>query len=162
MKKINVTYVCAAAEEYPGCADLLYSYSEVNVVAWMTSLGQMACRMALANSDVLVLDESVLTRDGLQAVQLAHTNFPGLKILLVCEQEFHINMVQYLSIGVRGLIERGSCISLLRRAIPALYAGEVWIPRGLVQSLRKHTSVRHERLSWGVHPSMLPGRGRIN
>jgi len=162
MKKINVTYACVAAEEYPGCADLLDSYSEVNLVACPTSLVGQAAAMALAKSDVLVVDESLLTRDGLQAVQSAHTTYAKLNILLVYENNNNNNMMEYLTVGVRGLIERKSCISLLRRAIPALYAGEVWMPRRLVQSLRNQSINNGGSLSWEILPSMMPGRGKMN
>ena len=162
MKKINVTYVCVAAEEYPGCADLLYSYSEVNLIARPTSLVGTAATMALTKSDVLIVDESLLARDGLQALQSAHSKFATLNILLVYEKTIKNNIMEYLTVGVRGLLERKSCISLLRRAIPALYAGEVWMPRGLVQSLRNQSNINGGRSSWEVLPTMIPGRGKIN
>ena len=162
MKKINVTYVCVAAEEYPGCADLLYSYSEVNLIDCPTSLDGTAASKALAKSDVLVVDESLLARDGLQAVRSAHTTYAKLNILLVYENINKNNMMEYLTIGVRGLIERKSCISLLRRAIPALYAGEVWMPRRLVQSLRNQSTINGGSSSREVFPSMMSGRGKMN
>lgn len=162
MKKINVTYVCAAAEEYPGCADLLYSYSEVNVIARPTSLLGPASSMALAKSDVLVVDESVLALDGLQAVQSAHTAYHQLHILLIYEKYINNSIMEYLSIGVRGLLERNSCISLLRRAIPALYAGEVWMPRGLVQSLKNQSTNNGGSSSWETSPSVTIDRGKMN
>ena len=162
MKKINVTYACAAAEEFPGCADLLYSYSEMNVVARTTSLFGAATGMALAKSDVLVVDESVLALDGLQAVQSAHTTYPWLKILLVYEKNINNSMMECLSMGIRGLLERKSCISLLRRAIPALYAGEVWMPRRVIQSLRNQSTFNDGRSSWYDFSSDMSGRGKMN
>jgi DNA-binding NarL/FixJ family response regulator len=162
MKKINVTYVCVAAEEYPGCADLLYSYSEVNLIACPTSLFGTTTAKALSSSDVLVVDESLLARDGLHAVQSVHVTYAKLNILLVYENNTNNNMMEYLSIGIRGLIERKSCISLLRRAIPALYSGEVWMPREMVQSLRNQSTVNSGSSSWGVLPSRMSGRGKMN
>jgi DNA-binding NarL/FixJ family response regulator len=162
MKRINITYVCAADEEYPGCVDLLYSYSEVNVIARSTSLVGNVIRMALLRSDLLVVDDSALTRDGLQAVQSIHTTFPSLNILLVYENSINNNILDYLSIGVRGLLERKSCLSLLRRAIPALCAGEVWMPRALVQTLRERSLIKIDRSAWEIYSSMMPDPGRLN
>jgi DNA-binding NarL/FixJ family response regulator len=71
-------------------------------------------------------------------------------------------MMQYLSIGVRGLLERKTRISLLRRAIPALYAGEVWMPRMLVQSIRNQSTINGGNSTWEIYPSMMPGRGKVN
>jgi DNA-binding NarL/FixJ family response regulator len=162
MKKINVTCVCASAEEYPGCADLLYSYAEVNVVACPTSLVGVAAARALAQSDVLVLDESVLARDGLQTVLSAHSQHASLNILLVYEKYINNSIMEYISIGVRGLIERRQCISLLRRAVPALCDGEVWMPRGLALPLNNQSTIQGSR-PWGEGlPYLLPGRGRLN
>ena len=162
MKKINVTCICAEAEEYPGCADLLYSYSEVNVIALSTSLVGGASTQALAQSDVLLLDESVLCRDGVQSVRSVHTRFPQLNILMVYKIKPNNSMLYYLSIGIRGLLEHNSRISQLRRAIPALYAGEIWMPRGLVPSLRNQSSSDIGSSSWELVSSMMPERGKIN
>jgi DNA-binding NarL/FixJ family response regulator len=162
MKKINVTLICAEAEEYPGCADLLYSYPEVNVVGLPTRLAGGVAGRALAQSDVLVIDESVVMRDGLENVRSVHTSFPRLNILLVYEKQQKNMDMEYLSIGIRGLLERRLRISLLRRAIPALYAGEVWMPRGLVQTLRNRSTVNGDRYSWDTLSSMTSDRGKIN
>jgi DNA-binding NarL/FixJ family response regulator len=162
MKKINVTLICAEAEEYPGCADLLYSYPEVNVVGLPTRLAGGSAGRALAQTDVLVVDESVLMRDGLETVRSVHTSFPGLSILLVYEKQHKNIEMEYLAIGVRGLLERRLRISLLRRAIPALYAGEIWMPRGLVQTLRSQSTLNADSSSWESLPSMMPDRGKIN
>jgi len=162
MKKINVTYACATAEEFPGCADLLYSYSEMNVIARATSILGAATGKALAKSDVLVMDDSVLALDGLQAVQSAHAACSRLNILLVYDKYINNSIMECFSIGIRGLLERKSCISLLRRAVPALYAGEVWMPRGLVQSLRNQSTNNGGSSSWDDFPSKMPGRGKMN
>lgn len=162
MKKINVTFICAETEEYPGCADLLYSYPEVNVVSLSTSLSGAAAGKVLTRTDVLVVDESVLLRDGLQTVRSVHTCYPGLSILLVYKKEIKNKTMEYLSIGIRGLLERKLRVSLLRRAIPALYAGEIWMPRGLVQSLRIQSIINGGSSSWEAFPSMMSGRGKIN
>jgi DNA-binding NarL/FixJ family response regulator len=162
MKKINVTCICAEAEEYPGCADLLYSYCEVNVVALQTSLVGAETAKALAQSDVLLLDESVLLREGLQSVRNLHICFPQLTILLLYKKYIKYNAMEYISSGIRGLLEYKSRISLLRRAIPALYAGEVWMPRGMVKSLRNQSNINSGSSSWDLVPSMMSDRGRIN
>jgi DNA-binding NarL/FixJ family response regulator len=162
MKKINVTYICAGAEEYPGCADLLYSYCEVNVVALPNSLTGAATAQALVRSDVLLVDESVLYRDGLQPIRSVHTRFPRLSILMVYKNKLNNNILEYLSIGIRGLLEHKSRISLLRRAIPALYAGEIWMPRSLVQSLRNQSNINDGSSSWEFVPPTMPDRGKIN
>jgi len=162
MKKINVTIVCADSEEYPGCADLLFSYPIVKVIAQPTSLLGATTWKMLANSDVLVIDDSILQREGVGAVQSIHSSFPRISILLVHDKFINNSMMEYLSMGIRGLLERKSIVSLLCRAIPALYSGEVWMPRHLVQSLRNQSNIKAGSSSWEVHPSMMPGNGKYN
>ncbi len=147
-----------SAEEYPGCADLINSYSEVSLIARPKSLVGRETARALAKSDVLVVDETTLAMDGLQAVQKVLSEYDGLNILLVYEKINNNKILEYLTIGVRGLIERKSCVSLLRRAIPALYAGEVWMPRGLVQSLKHQSTINGSTSTW----EGLPGHGKLN
>jgi len=162
MKKINVTYICAEAEEYPGCADLLYSYCEFNVIALQRSLVGAGTAKALARSDVLLIDESVLLHDGLQQVRSLHARFPQLNILMVYINSPNNNMMEYISIGIRGLLERKSRISLLRRAIPALYAGEIWMPRSLVHSLRNQSNINVGSSSWAFISPVMFDRRKIN
>ena len=162
MKKINVTCICPEAEEYPGCADLLYSYCEMNVLAQAPSLDGAAAVNALLRSDVLLVDESVLLRDGLQAVHSVHTRFPQLNIVVVYKNKPKISMIEYLSIGIRGLLEHKSRISLLRRAVPAVYAGEVWMPRDVVKSLRIQSNINCGRSSWEFVSQTMPDQGKIN
>ena len=132
------------------------------MIALQASLVGAATAKALARSDVLLVDESVLLRDGLQQVRSTHARFPQLNILMVYINNRNNNMMEYISIGIRGLLERKSRISLLRRAIPAIYAGEIWMPRALVQSLRIQSNVNVGSSSWAFVSPMMSDRGKIN
>ena len=136
MKKIKVTIVATAAEEYPGCADILGACPEFEIVVRSGGLCETGNWSAIATSDVLVFDEAALVQEGpagLRDIQYYH---PLLKLLLVLENHNENKIMEALALGFSGIIERASLRSLLRRSIPALYSGDAWVSRQLVQSLR--------------------------
>jgi len=137
MKKINITVVCAGDEDYPGCVDLLAAYPEINIVAHSTGLNEAGTRGALGRSDVLLLDEAVLDQDGHHAVRAIHDCYPLLRSLLILENESQQEMMTVLSLGIMGVIRRESITSQLCKAVPAICAGEAWLPRKMVRPLRR-------------------------
>jgi DNA-binding NarL/FixJ family response regulator len=135
MKKINVTVVCVGDESYPGCVDLLTACPGINIVARKTGLDEAGTWVALGRSDVLLLDEAVLEQDGHQAIRAIHDSYSSLKSLLIIENETEQEMVTVLSLGIQGVIRRGSATSFLCKAIAAICAGEAWLSRGMAQPL---------------------------
>ena len=135
MKKINVTVVCVGDESYPGCVDLLAACPEINIVARPAGLVEAGTWVALGRSDVLLLDEAALEQDGHQAIRALHDSYPSLKSLLIVENDTKQEMVTVLSLGIQGVIGRGSTTSFLCKAITAICAGEAWLSRGMLQPL---------------------------
>lgn len=136
MKKINITILIGGEENYPGCADLLESFSEFRVIARPASLYEADAWTAISQSDVVLLDEVVLERDGMETVQRVCDSYPLVKLLLILEQGSEKRMLEALSLGIAGVMERTAMVSMLRKAIPVLYSGEAWVSRGLMHSLR--------------------------
>ncbi len=162
MKKINITIIVAGKEDYPGCADILLTCPEFRVVACPTGLYEAAAWTAIAQSDVVLLDEAVLERDGVETVRRICDSYPLLKLLLILERDSEGRMLEALSLGISGVMERASLVSMLRKAIPVLYSGEAWVSRGLVHSLRKYLNELEENGYLAVAGSMQPGQGRLN
>jgi len=157
MKKINVTIICAGAEEYPGCGDLLEDCPEISVVARTGGLYEPGSWAALGGSDVLLLDEATIEQDGLDVVLSVHDRYPLLRSLLIMEN-FNKNMaMSALSRGIRGVMERTATVSGLRKAIAAIYTGEAWLSRGLVEPLRNELSYLEKKLHW-ENQSLVQGR----
>jgi DNA-binding NarL/FixJ family response regulator len=136
MKKIRVTVITATAEEYPGCADILGTCSEIEIVARPTGLYEPGAWTAIGCTDVLVLDEASLERDTAEAVRAIYRQQPMIKLLLILDNGCEHKVLDALAMGFGGIIERASLLSMVRKAIPALYAGESWVSRRLVQALR--------------------------
>jgi DNA-binding NarL/FixJ family response regulator len=148
MKKINVTIICAGAEEYPGCGDLLEDCPEISIVARTGGLYEPGSWAALGRSDILLLDEAAIEQDGLDVVLSAHACHPLLRSLLIMEN-FNINKaMSVLSRGVRGVMERTATVSALRKAIAAIYTGEAWLSRGFAEPLRNELSYMEMKLHW--------------
>lgn len=137
MKRINVTAVCVGDDDYPGCIDLLADHPEINIIAQPAGLNEAGIWVALGRSDVLLLDEAALEQGGHRAVRAIHDSYPSLKSLLVLENETEQEMVTVLSLGIQGVIGRGSTNSFLYKAIMAIFSGEAWLSRGMLQPLRR-------------------------
>jgi DNA-binding NarL/FixJ family response regulator len=136
MKKIRVTIIAGAAEEYPGCADILANCPEIEVVAGPAGLDQAGAWSAISSTDVLILDEVMLERGWADCVRTIYRHHPVIKLLLILDNSSENRALDALAMGIGGVIERASLVSMLRKAIPALYAGETWVSRRLVQVLR--------------------------
>lgn len=136
MKKINVTIVSAAEEEYPACADILGSCPEIKIVARPLCLYEPGAWSAISGSDVLVLDEAMLEREGLSVLGAVRHHQPMIKLLLIMDKHNENKVLEALALGFTGIIERASLLSMVRKAIPALYTGETWVSRKLVHALR--------------------------
>ena len=162
MRKINVTVFIAGREDYPGCADILETFPEFHVVARPGCLYESDAWSAISESDVVLLDEAVLERDGVETVRRICDSYPLVKLLLILEQDDEARVLEALSLGIAGVMQRTSLVSMLRKAIPVLYSGEAWVSRGLVHSLRKRLNKLEEDNCPAAPAGIRPGRGKLN
>jgi DNA-binding NarL/FixJ family response regulator len=81
---------------------------------------------------------------------------------MVVEGEHEYKTLAAVSLGVQGVIGRAAIVSMLRKAIIALYSGEAWLSRGLAQPLRKHLNQESELTCWAELSADLANRGRLN
>jgi DNA-binding NarL/FixJ family response regulator len=149
MKKIRITLVCAGKEDYPGCADVLATFHEFEIIARHHSLTTAGIWRDLSNSDVVLLDESAVIQDGSDSVRAVHESFPFARILLIIEKSSKNKTIEALSMGITGVMERVNMVASIRKAIPVLYSGETWVSRGLVGSL-------HSQLKYAGDDSLFP------
>ena len=154
MKIINITVICVGDETYPGCIDLLEDCPSINVIAQPTGLSDAGAWGAVGRSDVLLIDEALLEREGHDAVRDIHASFPSLKSLMILENKSQQEMVTVLSLGILGVMTRASTTSMLCKAVSAIFAGEAWLSRGMVQPLRKRLG---QETGLTDFPEELPG-----
>ena len=148
MKKINVTLVRDGSLDYPDCAALLADCPGIDLVAQLTDLNAAGLRTALGRSDVLVLEEAVMEQNGYQSLRSLHEDYPSIRSLVVVETEHEYKTLAAVSLGIQGVIGRASTVSLLCKAVFALYSGEAWLSRGLAQPLREQLNQHYELTCW--------------
>jgi DNA-binding NarL/FixJ family response regulator len=142
MKKIRVTIIMAATEEFPGCADILGIYPEIEIIARCGDVHEPGAWSAIECSDVLIFDEAAQAQTGTAMLRSMQHGNPFLKLLLIIESSRENSIMDAISEGFSGVIERAALRSVLRRAIPALYAGEAWVSRRIARMLRTRLLAR--------------------
>ena len=162
MKNINVTVMCAGMEEFPRCSDLLESCPAVSVIAQPESMNEAGAWMAIGHSDILILDEVALEQDGLDSVRGLLASQPLTGSLLIVDKYNKNNILSALSLGIRGVVTRDSLFSELTRALTAIYIGETWVSRGLVEPIRDELVYRDKMAHWAGHSMLRPGWDRMN
>jgi len=162
MKKINVTVICPGEEAHPGCAELVRTYPEINLVAAHRALDEAGVRISLGSSDVLLLDEAVIDLEGPDKVRAIHLDYPGIRTLQIVEKHCENKAMEAISLGVRGMMERSSLVAMLRKAIMVLYSGETWMSRQMVQLLHNQSKFLVDKPLWLVNPDISPGWSKLN
>jgi DNA-binding NarL/FixJ family response regulator len=162
MKNINVTIMCARMEEFPRCRDLLESCPAVSIIAQPETINEEGAWMAIGRSDILILDEAALERDGLDWVRGLQATRASVKSLLIVENNNRNNILTAISQGIMGVIARDSLFSELTRALTAIYLGEAWVSRALVELIRDELVYRERLAHWAGHSRLQPGWDRMN
>jgi len=162
MKIINVTVLCAGEEEYPGCGDLLEGCPGISVVARQTGLPETGTWIDLERSEVLLLDETALKQEGIEAVRMLRDSYPQIKILLVLDNGCENNAMAAISWGIQGVIERSSVNLMLSKAVAAVYSGEAWLSRGLVHPIRDKLEFMEKEAFYMKRSLLPPGWDKLN
>lgn len=162
MKKINLTIINSGVQRFPGCADILEGCPQFRIIARAGGVHESGVWSAMGQSDVVLLDEAVIEQDGSDAVRSIVDSYPLLKVLLILDDERSDRVMEAIALGVSGVMGRGAIRSMLCRAIPALYAGESWISRDLVHSLREQLDQGKPDMSGATQSASKPGRWKFN
>jgi DNA-binding NarL/FixJ family response regulator len=144
MNKINVSIIAAPRAAMQECIDLIEELPEIHVVAMPAGLSAQATWMALASTDVVIIDEAVIEQEGFAPLQLLLESYPRLRCLVVMEKYNKNKMIWTMLRGVRGVMCEDEALSLLPKAIRHLHAGEVWMARDLQRPLRHALQSRQD------------------
>ena len=148
MTKIKVTILCVGAEEFPRCSDLLDMCPEIAILAQPASLAEAAGCMAGELSSILILDEAAILQDGVDAIRQLHLDDPSIRSLLVINNDNKNNVIPALSLGIQGVIRRDSLPAALCKAVAAIFTGEPWISRQMVEPLRDELICLNRQAHW--------------
>ena len=121
---IPVTIVMPERQQYPTCRDMLELCPEIEIIACPDSLLDSATWQALGQSQVLLLDEAVLDRDGAGALQTIHASYPDIRPLLVVEQDSLERAAEAFSLGINAVMVRPDNALRLREVITTLAGGQ--------------------------------------
>ena len=154
--------MCAEREELPCCRDLLDSCPEISILAQAGGLNEAGIWLALERSDILILDEAFILQHGIDEIRGLHLGEPSIRSLLIMENSNENNIISMLSLGISGVISRSSLPSSLCRALAAIYTGEVWVSRQLVEPLRDELVYMDRQVHRAGHSAGHPRHDKLN
>ena len=143
MKTITITYISSRKLARLECDRLLEQYPDIELAALTAGANAGEMWLALSRSQVAVIDEEIMLRDGGETLAMLLLGNPFVKFLAVMSKFNEDNMLWAISRGVRGVMLRRELSQLLAKAIRQVSQGEVWMPRNLFPSLQDALN-RHE------------------
>jgi DNA-binding NarL/FixJ family response regulator len=150
MNNINVSIISVPRISMHACIESIEADPDFHVVARSIRMSGQAPRVALAATDVVIIDESVIEQEGFAALQRLLESSPRVKCLVLMNDYNQDKMIWTLLRGVRGVMCAADAPRLLPKAIRQLHAGEVWMSRGLLGPFRH--ALRQARQDW-----IMPG-----
>ena len=133
MDKIKITFASDEDAALVGYEDILDDEPSIELVASLSDLKGHAAWLALARSDVLLIDEALVLRDGFEPLNMLLSSYPEVHCLLVLNSHCEHKMRWAVMQGVRGVLTIEEIQPLLFKVLTKLMAGEIWAPRDLMQ-----------------------------
>ena len=137
MKKIKITLALEEGAAMAHCDDLLASHPAIDLLHSLDNLTGHAAWVALARSDLLLIDESLILRDGFEPLNMLLSSYPDVRCLLILKRASNSKAMWAITQGVRGILTLEELRQQLVRAITGIMAGEVWAPRHLMLPIRQ-------------------------
>ena len=137
MKKITITLASDQGVAMGHCNDLLAENPAIDLVGSLNDLTGHGAWLALARSEVLLIDESLILRDGFEPLNMLLSSYPEVHCLLILENPSHNKTMWAIMQGVRGVLTIEEIRPQLVKAISGIMAGEIWAPRHLKQPIRQ-------------------------
>jgi len=141
MKKITVTFVSCRDSAQLDCSELVADNPDIDLIANPSSLTQQGAWLALALTDVVVIDEDVIRQEGFEAVRMLLAGYPQLRCLITINKYNENKMIWAIMQGARGVMLHDEVDLLLGKAIRRVNQGEIWLSRGLLETLRDKLAV---------------------
>jgi DNA-binding NarL/FixJ family response regulator len=144
MKIITVTFVSGRDAARLDCAELAADNPDIDVIAIPSGLTQQGAWLALAMTDVVVIEEDVIRQEGFEAVRMLLAGYPQLRCLIVMNIYNKNKMIWTITQGVRGVMLHDEADLLLAKAIRHVDQGEIWLPRALMELFRGRLAMGDE------------------
>ena len=111
---------------HDGLRVLLASEKNLSIAAMATSASEAMKLLDTAQPDLAIVDLSLGDSDGTYLIQTIHHKFPKVRILVYSMSEERLFGVRVASAGASGYIMKTSEPAILKEAIYAILAGDVY------------------------------------
>ena len=135
MKTIRVMLVDDHDVVRTGLKALLSVEEDMDVIAEATNGAEAIDKIPEVNPDVIVMDITMPTMDGMEATRQISKKFPDSKVLSLTVHEDKQYFFEMLSAGAKGYISKQAASEELVSAIRAVAAGDVYLQPALARWL---------------------------
>ena len=135
MKTIRVMLVDDHDVVRTGLKALLSVEEDMEVIAEATNGAEAIDKIPEVNPDVIVMDITMPTMDGMEATRQISKKFPDSKVLSLTVHEDKQYFFEMLSAGAKGYISKQAASEELVSAIRAVAAGDVYLQPALARWL---------------------------
>ena len=125
---------CEKADRAP-CRSLLAGEKGIQVVGEAPSGLDVVAAAERLKPCVLLLDLALVNGTGRSLLPVIRRKSPQTKVLLLTGQASDARTLEALSHGARGYLDKRTLGTYLPRAVRAVNAGEVWVPRKMVAKI---------------------------
>src|SRR3990172_7143008 len=145
MERIK-TIICDKHRNFrEACKRILWLESDVEILAECKTGTELVPLVKLHQPDLLLLDERVLSADGMDVLNEIRHCCPGINILCMTVFLEEGRCKKILEQGIRGVFEKDRTGYLIPTAIRKVSAGEIWLSRSLFSKLVADSRTRHLR-----------------
>jgi DNA-binding NarL/FixJ family response regulator len=135
MNKIRVMLVDDHDVVRTGLKSLLTVESDMEVIAEATNGAEAIDKIPVINPDVIVMDITMPTMDGMEATRQISKKFPDSKVLSLTVHEDKQYFFEMLAAGAKGYITKQVASEELVSAIRAVASGNVYLQPALARWL---------------------------
>ena len=135
------------------CLRLLQPEKRVQVVAEARSSMEVIAAAVMFKPRILLLDLSLSREKGVALLPALRQKSPRTKVILLIGRASEARILEALSHGVQGYLEKKVLRAFLPKAVRVVDAGEAWVPREMVPKIidrLARLTFREERWRWRV------------
>ena len=133
--RATVIAVAETIRNTPGLAKLLAQDTSISVVSCSTDGNDLIANCRRLKPCVLIVEASFITTMDFSLLTGPDNSNGSIKLLTIVDQDDSALCKKVLRIGGSGAVQRTAPATVYRRALHALGAGELWVPRATLASL---------------------------
>lgn len=123
-----------------GIAALVSGESDMKLVAEARNGEEAVEKFRTHRPDVTLMDLQMPTLNGIEAIQLIESEFPGARIIVLTTYTGDAQVLRALKAGARGYVLKGQVHRELLDAIRAVHAGQKRIPPEIASELAERAA----------------------